>query len=106
MLILSRVCAEFHDAKGNVLYRVTPDTRLAFREAPDAIREDPLFRMLLSDGSLEATVAPERQKTLEAEPLKGTDVAGKKLRSSSGAKRGTGSSAPAEQGEPSAVKAE
>ena len=47
MLILSRVCAEFRDRTGAVIHRVTPETRLSFREAPDAIREDPLFRMLV-----------------------------------------------------------
>ena len=41
MLILSRVCAEFRDRSGAVIHRVTPETRLTFREAPEAIREDP-----------------------------------------------------------------
>ena len=40
MLILSRVCAEFRDRSGAVIHRVTPETRLTFREAPEAIRED------------------------------------------------------------------
>ena len=78
MLILSRVCAEFRDRTGAVIYRVTPETRLTFREAPEAIREDPLFQMLIRDGSLEAAVTPERQKQLEAEPLRGTDASGRK----------------------------
>ena len=78
MLILSRVCAEFRDRTGAVLYRVTPETRLTFREAPEAIREDPLFQMLIREGSLEAAVTPERQKQLEAEPLRGTDASGRK----------------------------
>ena len=79
MLVLSRVCAEFHDHTGAVVYRVTPETRLTFREAPESIREDPLFRMLINDGSLEATVSAERQKQLEADPLDGTDAAGRKV---------------------------
>ena len=78
MLILSRVCAEFRDHTGAVIYRVTPETRLTFREAPEAIREDPLFRMLVDDGSLEAAVTREQQKQLEAEPLRGIDAAGRK----------------------------
>ena len=52
MLILSRVCADFRSPSGAVLFRITPSTRLTFQEAPEAIREDPLFDMLLGDGSI------------------------------------------------------
>ena len=79
MLILSRVCAEFRDHTGAVIHRVTPETRLTFREAPEAIREDPLFQMLLNDGSLEAAVTSVQRKKLEAEPLEGTDATGRKV---------------------------
>ena len=79
MLILSRVCAEFRDRAGTVVYRVTPESRLVFREAPDSIREDPLFRMLVNEGSLEAVSAAGQRKVLEADPLKGTDAAGRKI---------------------------
>ena len=78
MLILSRVCAEFRDRSGTVIYRVTPETRLTFREAPEAIREDPLFELLIREGSLEAAVTPVRQKQLESAPLEGADAAGRK----------------------------
>ena len=78
MLILSRVCAEFRDRTGAVVYRITPETRQSFREAPDAIREDPLFRMLVDEGALEASVTPVRQKELEADPRADTDAAGRK----------------------------
>ena len=57
MLILSRVCADFHDARGNLLFSIRPPQRLTFVEAPDAIREDPLFQMLVNEGSLEASPA-------------------------------------------------
>ena len=76
MLLLSRVCAEFRDRTGAVIYRVTPQTRLTFQEAPEAIREDPLFRMLLQDGSIEAGVTPLRQKELEADPMKAAGADG------------------------------
>ena len=79
MLIFSRVCAEFRDHTGTVIHRVTPETRLTFREAPEAIREDPLFQMLLNDGSLEAAVTSVQRKKLEAEPLEGTDATGRKV---------------------------
>ena len=79
MLILSRVCAEFRDHTGAVVYRVTPDTRLTFREAPEAIREDPLFDLLVNEGALEAAVTPVRKRKLENEPQAGTDASGRKL---------------------------
>ena len=77
MMILSRVCAEFHDAKGNKVFTVTPAIRNCFVEAPDSIREDPLFRMLINDGSLEAAVPEERRKLLEQDPTAGHDASGK-----------------------------
>ena len=80
MLILSRVCADFYNRQGELVHRVTPAGRLTFHEAPEAIREDPLFRMLVDDGSLEAVVSPAQQKQLEADPAQGTDAAGRKPR--------------------------
>ena len=79
MLILSRVCAEFHNATGEVVFAVTPAVRDVFVEAPDAIREDPLFRMLINDGSLEAAVPEERKKILENDPAAGHDASGKAI---------------------------
>ena len=58
MLILSRVCADFHNNKGELIHRVSAANRLSFHEAPEAIREDPLFQMLVNEGSLEAAVTP------------------------------------------------
>ena len=68
MLLLSRVCAEFHDKNGAVLFSVTPLTRLTFQEAPEAIRQDPLFDMLLHDHSIEVAEDTSRRKQLENDP--------------------------------------
>ena len=78
MLILSRVCAEFHDRTGARIFSITPQTRLTFQEAPEAIREDPLFRMLLDDGSIEVAASVVTRKNLEADPMKGADASGKR----------------------------
>ena len=72
MLLLSRVCAEFRDRTGAVLFTVTPQTRLTFQEAPDAIRDVPLFTMLLNDRSIEVSDSGPRQKQLENDPEKPT----------------------------------
>ena len=68
MLILSRVCADFRDKNGVKLFTVTPQTRLTFQEAPEAIRDDPLFRMLLADRSIEVADNGPRMKQLENDP--------------------------------------
>ena len=88
MLILSRVCADFRDRKGELVHRVTPLNRLTFHEAPESIREDPLFQLLVNEGSLEAAVTPVKQKELEAEPLRGADAAGRRIGGNSGASEG------------------
>ena len=78
MLILSRVCADFYNHRGELVHRVTPANRLTFHEAPETIREDPLFQMLLNEGALEASVTPVQRKQLEADPLEGSDAAGRR----------------------------
>ena len=83
MLILSRVCVDFHNKKGEVVHRVTPANRLTFHEAPDSIQEDPIFQMLVNEGSLEAGVTPVRRKKLESDPLSRPDAPEKKAKPSS-----------------------
>ena len=95
MMILSRVCAQFRDARGNVIFTVDPSNWLTFVEAPDAIQEDPLFQMLVEDGSLDASITPAKRKTLENDPTAGTDASGKKVAKPAAKK----SSATAEPGE-------
>lgn len=74
LLILSRVCADFRVPSGTVLVRVTPATCLTFQEAPEAIRENPPFRMLLDDGSIEVASSVVRKKNLEADAMKEADA--------------------------------
>ena len=68
MLILSRVCVEFHNRRGEPVHRVTPEMLQTFHEAPESIMEDPIFRLLVAERSLEANVSEERRKILENEP--------------------------------------
>ena len=76
MLILSRVCADFRNREGQTVFRIGPKDRLAILEAPEAIRSDPLFAMLMAEGSIEAVQSIAQQKRLEANPLAGTDAGG------------------------------
>ena len=76
LLILSRVCADFHDRSGKTIFRIRATDRLNLIEAPEAIREDPLFQMLLDDGALEASLNRNRTKELENDPAEGTAADG------------------------------
>ena len=77
MLIVSRVCAEFHDDEGNILFTVQPNMRGIMTEAPDAIRNTLLFRMLVNEGSLKAVEDIADRKRLENDPMQGVDAEGK-----------------------------
>ena len=79
MRIISHVCADFYDSEGAVIFSVVPSQRGLFIEAPDAIRQDPLYAMLVADGSIKAVV-PENQKQLEQDPELGIDETGKAIR--------------------------
>ncbi len=84
MLILSRVCVEFRSLRGIPLFSVTPAMLNTFQEAPDSIREDPIFNLLIEDGSLEAVVPEKKRKELENDPIQDTDASGKRRKNSRG----------------------
>ena len=80
MTILSRVCAQFHDRQGNTLFRVTPAMLHTIQtDVPDAVRQDPLFAMLVAEGALEEVVTASQKKALEKDPVAGTDATGKRI---------------------------
>ena len=70
MLILSRVCAEFYDKHNNLLGRITPRDLGTFREISDAVRQDPLFQLLVEDGSIKypADEAKDKAAATAADP--------------------------------------
>ena len=65
MLILSRVCADFYDKNHNLLHRITARDLGSFRTVPEAVKEDPLFQMLVDDGSIKYPADDARDKALE-----------------------------------------
>ena len=77
MLILSRVCAEFKGPKGEVIHRITPEMIGLFHDAPEAIRQDLLFGMLLADGSIKTPEDARKDRNLEQDPMKGATADGK-----------------------------
>ena len=79
MMILSRVCVDFRDRRGKTLFSVTPSDLMVLREAPEAIRDDPIFDLLLAEGSMEVVVSADRRKALENDPVQDTDASGKRI---------------------------
>ena len=105
MMILSRVCVEFRDKKGETIFTVGPEKRNVFIQAPDRIKEDPIYEMLLEDGSMDATEDRAKQKKLEADPLMGTTAEGKREKPASSSSSGSKASAKAKKSKASAENA-
>ena len=79
MLIIPYVCAEFRDRNGNRIHRITPDMIGLFIDAPEAIRQDLLFQMLLADGSIKTPEDAKKNRNLENDPMKGAGADGKEI---------------------------
>ncbi len=78
MLIIPYVCAEFHDRKGAVLFRITPAMRgTMVSDVPEAVKQDVLFNMLVADGSIKVPQNESQKKVLEQDPLVGVTAEGK-----------------------------
>ena len=84
MLILARVCADFYDKNRNLLHRITPRDLNLFREVPESIQQDPLFQMLVDDGSIKFPADAAKDKALEQDPFAGTTPDGREIGAASG----------------------
>ena len=80
MLILARVCADFYDKDRNLLHRITPAHLGLFHEAPDSIKQDPLFQMLVDDGSIKFPADAAKDKALEQDPFAGATADGREIK--------------------------
>ena len=96
MLILSRVCADFYDRNNHLLHRITSHDLGDFRYAPDTIQEDPLFQMLVDDGSIKFPADDATDKALEQDPFAGATAEGKDIKPKAAAKTKSSSKAKAE----------
>ena len=77
MLILARVCADFYDKKRNLIHRITQRDLGLFRDVPESIQQDPLFQMLVDDGSIKFPADATKDKALEQDPFAGTTPDGR-----------------------------
>ena len=80
MLILSRVCADFYDRKRNLIHRITRSDLGLFVDAPEGIKEDPLFQMLVDDGSIKFPEDARTNRALENDPKAGTTPDGREIK--------------------------
>ncbi len=78
MLLISHVCAEFRDQTGLILFSIGPTNLHDTLVAPEAIRQDPLFALLVAEGSLRVYESREDLKEAEKDPTKDIDATGKK----------------------------
>ena len=78
MTIIAHVCAEFTDSHRNPIYTITSAMlNDVLYNVPEAIREDPLFDMLVA-GSLKAVDTAADRKAAEKDPLAGITAEGRK----------------------------
>ena len=77
MFMMCQVCAQFRDTRGKEIFTVNCGMLNQFMEVPDAIRQDPLFAMLLADGSVKTNVSSAEQKTLEKDSMADAEPDGK-----------------------------
>ena len=79
MRIVSRVAAAFCRPDRSIIFEVRPADILVILDAPEEIRNDPLFPLMVNEGSLEVISGVETQKKLEADPVQGTGADGRKI---------------------------
>ena len=73
------VCADFYDKNKKLIYRIAPsDIRTILADPPEEVWEDPLFKMLVNDGSIAFAKDDKELQMLEKEPMLGIDAAGRK----------------------------
>ena len=84
--MLSRVCADFYDKKHNLILKITPRQLGLYFDAPDAIQEDPLYQLLVDDGSILLSDNSKIQKALENDPYAGATAEGKEIKPKTAAK--------------------
>ena len=68
MLVVPFVCAEFHDKSGNVIHTIRAHELRNITEVPDAIVQDPLYALMVKDGTLKAPENKLELKALENDP--------------------------------------
>ena len=77
---MPHVCADFYDKHRNLICKITRTDLHDYMTVPDSIQEDPLFQMLVNDGSIKYSPDGHRDKKLEQDPLAGMTAEGKEIK--------------------------
>ena len=78
-MMICYVCADFYDKNKKLIYRILPsDIRTILADPPEEVWEDPLFKMLVEDGSIAFAKDDKELQMLEKEPMLGIDATGRK----------------------------
>lgn len=77
-LIVCHVAVDFYNRKREKIFSVLDSMINTMVLAPVAIKEDPMFEALVSDGSLEVADTKGAKKRLENDPAVGIGAEGKK----------------------------
>ena len=80
MLILARVCADFYYKHRNLLGRIVPTDLGKFIDLDESVKQDPLFQMLVDDGSIKFPADAAKDKALEQDPFAGATAEGKEIK--------------------------
>ena len=77
-LIISHVAVLFRDKNGVKIFEIPAEKINEMIMAPVAIKEDPIFGLLVEDGSIEVADTKAKKQRLENTPEAGVDAEGKK----------------------------
>ena len=85
MMIISHVAVEFRNPHGDPIFTIHPSMLNDMITVPDAIRQDPIFDLLLQDGSIKAAESVSAAKTLgKQDPTAGITAEGKQQKPTDG----------------------
>ena len=84
MVIVPYVCAEFHNPDNGSIHKIRPDELKNITQAPDWIRGELLFDMLVRDGSIKIPETAGQKKQLEQDPMIGMAATGKTVEAETG----------------------
>jgi hypothetical protein len=69
-----------YDKRNNLLFRITQKDLGLFVDAPESIREDPLFQLLVDDKSIKFPEDAKTNRALENDPYAGATAEGKEIK--------------------------
>ena len=79
MRIIAYVCSDLYDRTHTRVHRIRRTDLGVLADAPDWIAEDPMFRLLVKDGSVKVAESRAAEKVLENNPMAGINAEGREI---------------------------